>query len=244
VSGANTSARAAWVAVAALGALGAAACGGEAVPAVEFGTQIFSDPRLAENPENAYACATCHAAAEAPDPARIYPGHTLYDSAFRASWWGGFESEYLRAVNFCYQSFMRAPAALEPDDPKARALYEYLASISPTRPAPARPLTFTRYVTSIAAGDPARGEEVYAGACASCHGALGTAKGKLADDIPRLPDAIDAAARRFPSVAPGMLVVEKVRHGQFWGVGGTSPPFSLEVMSNEDLGALLGYLGR
>ena len=31
---------------------------------------------------------------------------------------------------------------------------------------------------------------------------------------------------------------EKVRHGGFFGVGGQMPPFSLEQMSDEDLGAL------
>jgi thiosulfate dehydrogenase len=226
-----------------LAALLAAACGGEAVPAIEFGAQIFADSRLGENPDNAYSCATCHAATDAPDPTRLYPGHTLYDSAFRASWWGGFEVEYLRAVNFCYLSFMRGPAALTPDDPKAMALYEYLASISPGRPSPAKPLTFTRYVLSIPPGDAVRGEQVYAGACASCHGAIGTGEGRLSGS-PQLPDAIDAVAKRFPSTPPAILVVEKVRHGQFWGVGGTSPPFSLEAMSNEDLGALIAFLGR
>lgn len=229
---------------AATAAVAIAACGGEVVPAAEFGAQIFADSRLAENPDNAYSCATCHATTADPDPGRIYPGHTLYDSAFRASWWGGYEAEYLRAVNFCFTSFMGAPEELTSDDPKARALYEYLASISPDRPMPARPLTFTKYVLSIQPGDPVRGEQVYAAACASCHGELGTGVGQLSKDIPKLPAAIDAVAKKFPSTPPSILVIEKVRHGQFWGVGGTSPPFSLNMMSNEDLGALLGFLGR
>lgn len=227
-----------------LAALLVAACGGgEAVPAAEFGAEIFADWRLAENPDNPFACATCHEATATPDPARIYPGHNLHDSAFRASWWGGFETELLRAVNFCYVNFMGAPAALLPDEPKAMALYEYLAGISPTRPSPARPLTFTKYVLSVPRGDAARGEQVYAGACASCHGAMSTGEGKLSKAIPPLPAAIEEAAKKLPSTPPAILVVEKVRHGQFWGVGGTSPPFSLEAMSNEDLGALIAFLG-
>jgi thiosulfate dehydrogenase len=239
-----TASRAAVVAVLAalVGACGGGD-GGKAVPAVEFGAQIFSDPRLSENPANAYACATCHAVTATPDPTQMYPGHTLYDSAFRASWWGGFEAEYMRAVNFCYVNFMRGPAALEPDDPKAMALYEYLASISPGRPAPAKPLTFTKYVQSLPPGDPVRGEQVYAAACASCHGALGTGKGRLSA-VPLLPDAIDATAKKFPSASPAVLVIEKVRHGQFWGVGGTSPPFSVDALSDADLGAVVAYLGR
>jgi len=227
----------------ALALAAAAGCSDKIVPAAEFGEQIFADPRLSENPDNPFSCATCHAAAPESDPGRILPGYNLYDSAFRASWWGGFEAEYLDAVSFCYTSFMHGPAALEPDDPKAMALYEYLASISPTRPAPAQPLTFTRYVLTVAPGDPARGEQVYTAACASCHGALGTGEGKLLR-VPRLPDAIAVALRKLPSADPVALIVEKVRHGQFWGVGGMSPPFSREVLSDEDLGAVITYLGR
>ena len=229
-------------ALAALAAAGLAACGGEAVPAIEFGAQIFADSRLAENPDNDFSCATCHATTPTPDPARIYPGYTLYDSAFRPSWWGGFEIDYLRAVNVCYERFMRAPVPLEADEPKARALYEYLASISPTRPSPALPVTFQKYVFGVQPGDPARGEQVYDAACTGCHGALGTGEGKLSGSVPRLPDAIDALAKRFPSAPPANLIVEKVRHGQFWGIGGASPPFSIEAMSNADLGALIAFL--
>jgi thiosulfate dehydrogenase len=232
--------RAVWMSLA---VVLAAACGDKAVPAVEFGAQIFSDPRLSENPDNPYSCATCHEVTATPDPTRIYPGRTLYDSAFRASWWGGYELQYLDAVNFCYVNFMHGPGELTPDDPKAKALYEYLASISPDRPSPAIPLTFTNYVFSVPDGDSARGEQVYEGACANCHGELGTGKGKLSKDIPILPDAIDATAQKFPNTEPGVLVVEKVRHGQFWGVGGNSPPFGNEIMNDDDLGALLTFLG-
>jgi thiosulfate dehydrogenase len=219
-----------------------AACGGPAVPAAEFGAQIFSDPRLGENPDNTFSCATCHEASATPDPARIYPGYNLYDSASRPSWWGGFEVEYLSAVNFCYTSFMQAPAPLEADDPKAKALYEYLASLSSGQPSPAQPLTFIRYVFDIPPGDPARGEQVYAAACTSCHGELGTGAGKL-EGTPALPDALKATAKKLPSFSPAVLVVEKVRHGQFWGLGGISPPFSREAISDEDLGALTAFLG-
>jgi thiosulfate dehydrogenase len=230
----------------ALAAVMAAACGGgdaKPVQAVDFGAQIFADPRLSENPGNPYACATCHEATATPDPTRMFPGHSLYNSAFRASWWGGFETEYLHAVNFCYVNFMHGPAGLQPDDPKAKALYEYLVSISPGGPTPAKPLTFTNYIQSIAPGDPARGGQVYAAACAGCHGELDTGKGRLSPDIPALPAAIDETAKKITSATPAVLVIEKVRHGQFWGVGGSSPPFSLDMMSDDDLGALVAYLG-
>ena len=91
-------------------------------------------------------------------------------------------------------------------------------------------------------GDPARGEQVYAAACTSCHGALGTGAGKL-EGTPALPAALNATAKKLPSFSPAVLVVEKVRHGQFWGLGGISPPFSREAISDEDLGALTAFLG-
>lgn len=228
----------------ALGAALLAACGGgDPVPARDFGAQIFADPRLSENPDTVYSCATCHAVTAEPDPARIYPGHTLYGVARRPSWWGGFVTELLPAVNFCYESFLAGPGPLEADDPKAKALYEYLASLGGDEPAPARPLTFTRYVVSIPPGDPGRGEQVYAAACATCHGDLATGAGALAD-VPPVLSALDAVAKKFSSVPASLLLIERVRHGQFWGLGGSSPPFSLEALPDADLAALLGYIGR
>ena len=50
--------------------------------------------------------------------------------------------------------------------------------------------------------------------------------------------------QRFGGGVPKQLVViEKVRHGQFFGVGGSMPPYSQEALSDADLGALLAFLG-
>jgi thiosulfate dehydrogenase len=38
------------------------------------------------------------------------------------------------------------------------------------------------------------------------------------------------------------VFVEKTRHGGFLGYGGTMPPFSLNVLSDEDLADLLTFL--
>ena len=46
----------------------------------------------------------------------------------------------------------------------------------------------------------------------------------------------------FPGVDPSLVVIEKVRHGRFFEIGVDMPLFSLEVMSAEDLGALLAFL--
>ena len=46
----------------------------------------------------------------------------------------------------------------------------------------------------------------------------------------------------FPGVEPSLVVIEKVRHGRFFDIGGEMPLFSQEALSDEDLGALLAYL--
>jgi thiosulfate dehydrogenase len=40
-----------------------------------------------------------------------------------------------------------------------------------------------------------------------------------------------------------LVFIEKVRHGGFLGYGGLMPPFSLEAMTDAELGALLSFLG-
>jgi thiosulfate dehydrogenase len=47
---------------------------------------------------------------------------------------------------------------------------------------------------------------------------------------------------QFPGVEPSLVVIEKVRHGRFFNIGGDMPLFSQEALSDEDLGALLAYL--
>ena len=46
----------------------------------------------------------------------------------------------------------------------------------------------------------------------------------------------------FPGVDPSLVVIEKVRHGRFFNIGGEMPLFSEEALSDDDLGALLSYL--
>ena len=41
---------------------------------------------------------------------------------------------------------------------------------------------------------------------------------------------------------PGLVVIEKVRHGRFFDIGGVMPPFSLESLSNAQLSDLLAFL--
>ncbi|MBN1208893.1 MAG: c-type cytochrome [Myxococcaceae bacterium] len=223
-------------------ALLAAGCGG-ATSAADFGEELFQDARLSESGFNRFSCATCHATTATPEADRILSGYSLHNSAFRPSWWGGYEARLLDAVNFCYVSFMRGVSPLTPADPKARALYEYLVQLSPDREAPALPLTVVKDIEDVPRGSTSRGAAVYRAACQTCHGETDTGIGRLTELASILPAVFNDYDRLFPGVPKQLVVIEKVRHGQFFGVGGNMPLYSREALSDEDLGALLAFLG-
>lgn len=224
-------------------ALLATGCGEEPVAAADFGEQLFRDARLSESEFNDFSCATCHSSEAEATGGKQYAGYTLHDSAFRASWWGGYETRLLDAVNFCYLNFMRGVTPLSEDDPKGRALYEYLVRISPSREAAALPFTVVKDIVDVPRGSAERGAEVYRAACQDCHGELHTGNGRLTTSASVLPEVTKDYETVFPGVAPSLVVTEKVRHGRFFGVSGTMPLYSREALSDEDLGAVLTYLG-
>lgn len=213
------------------------------ITAADFGAEIFQDARLSESNFNSFSCATCHSTSAEPDATRIDSGYSLRNVASRPSWWGGYEVDLLGAVNFCFVYFMRGVPELSEDDPKSKALYEYLMSISPAANTPTLPFTVVRNVTNIAKGNTARGEEVYRAACRVCHGEARSGSGRINDETPILPGVTEDYASRFPMVPPELVVVEKVRHGQFFHIGGNMPLYSKEALSDEDLGALLAFFG-
>jgi len=225
----------------ALGLL-AAGCGGTS-SAKDFGEELFQDARLSESQFNSFSCATCHSTTATQEPGRIHAGYTLHDSAFRPSWWGGYETNLLDAVNFCYVNFMRGVSPLTPEDAKSRALYEYLAGISPSQQAPALPFTVVKDIQDVPRGSTGRGAEVYRAACQTCHGETHTGQGRLTQQASILPEVTNEYGQLFPGVPKQLVVIEKVRHGQFFGVGGSMPLYSREALSDEDLGALLAFLG-
>lgn len=238
---------AASLVVAVVVALTGGGCPAE-VTAVEVGRQLFSDPRLSGSEFNAFSCSTCHDDGSGEGGARIYPGHPLTDTVFRPTWWGGQSPTLADAVDECLVFFLREqPFATEPGDAlraqQGRALYEYLRSISANQNADALPLTIVENVTSVARGDPRRGEVVWTQACQSCHGTPNDGAGRLNEFVSLVPGSSEAFAAEigFPV---DVVIVEKVRHGPFFGVGGNMPPFSVESLSDEDLGALIAFLLR
>lgn len=213
----------------------AVACG--PVPARDVGAQLFEDARLARSDANAFSCATCHATSDG-DP-RLLPGASLVGAAARPTYWGGYAPQLLDATNHCLTFFMRGPP-LTSDEPRARALYEFLLSLE-GGDSEAQPLTIVENITSVARADPGRGREVWDGACGSCHGDPHTGAGRLTEEATVVPEgsADFADDSGFPL---DLVVTEKIRHGAFFGVGGTMPLFSAESLSDEDLGALLAFL--
>jgi thiosulfate dehydrogenase len=213
---------------------------GCAEKAAVFGEQLFNDPQFAGSLYNQASCGTCHAVWEGDR--RILPGATMVDAVNRPSYWGGKELRLIDAVSFCYINFMGGPGPLLPEEPRSRALYEYLLTLSRTEHPPPVPLTLTLNAAEVPPGDKRRGEAVYRDACETCHGQAHTGQGRNSPLASILPDVADEYGAIFPGVQPRLVFVEKVRHGPFFGVGGTMPFFSKEVLSDADLGALLVYL--
>ena len=100
-----------------------------------------------------------------------------------------------------------------------------------------------RPVRAARDSSPEWGADVYEAACQGCHGEAHTGKGRPSQLAPLLPEVAQEYGELFPGVAPGLVFIEKVRHGRFFGVGGNMPPYSREALSDKDLGALLAYLG-
>ena len=220
-------------------------CGDREVPAAEFGERLFQDPAVSTSRLNRFACATCHRVAPSGPPVIIGSydsGYNLAGVAGRPSWWGGGATSLLAAINVCLEEFMGG-RALRPEDDAARQLGAYLAEQTPPEPQPAALFTIVRVVTPLEgiSGDPSKGGVIYTGGCLRCHGAAHSGAGRLDATFSIVPEDTQ---RAFP--APGearFAVVEKLRHGRFFNIGGVMPLYSLEALSDRDVVDLLAYLG-
>ncbi len=219
-------------------ALATLGCDEDALGPARAGLGWFSRAALSDHAENRVACASCHDTADGPSRA---VGGTLAGVATRPSFWNGAETDLLDATNACLTTFMRS-APLDRDDGRGRALFAYLETL----PGAATPVTYSIQLAVTRApggGDAGRGAAVYQRACDGCHGAPHTADGRLDPGAPLLPEeARSLAVQHFPTLSPALVVIEKIRHGAFFGVGGWMPFFSLEALSDPDLADLLAYL--
>jgi thiosulfate dehydrogenase len=219
-----------------------AACDRE-VPGRQYGESVFNDPKISTSPFNVFSCATCHSV-QAGQPGVIATsfdsGYNLANVVGRSSFWGGYETTLLAAINTCLDRFMGG-RRLTADDKNARALYDYLDSLSPEPQSPPVPFTIVRNVTGLdqLKGDKVRGFDVWERGCTRCHGQPRTGAGRISDKASRVPDDIDPIfAEQLRTV-----VVEKVRHGRFFGLTGVMPLYSAEVMTDAQLADLLAYIG-
>jgi thiosulfate dehydrogenase len=214
-----------------------AGCGPES--ALNYGHGLFSDPTVSTAASNRFSCSTCHATT--PGDTRPLPGYGLNDVAVRPSWWGGNAVVLRDAVNQCITDFMGGKALAASDD-KGRALLVYLESLSPDRSAPALPLTIVQNIVDVPSGSASNGKVVWDTSCAGCHGAAGTSSGRISDVASIVPNDSIIAHGVDPKTGARPVVIEKVRHGKYFNVGGFMPLFALERLSEAQLGDVLAYL--
>jgi thiosulfate dehydrogenase len=222
----------------------ACGCSGDPEPVVQQGTAIdhgkaiFQDPGVAATELNTYSCATCHSASGVPEVDLLLPGGSLDGVTKRPYYWAGQEVDLLRAVNACLYYFMLKDEPWTKDDEEAKALYAFLESISQGNEGTAPvPFTVVVSIAELPEGDAARGEQIYRLGCAQCHGTKHTGAGRIVERAPILPDQtlLEHPLDRYTPDEQRLVFVEKARHGAFMAYTGTMPPFSLEVLPDEDL---------
>jgi thiosulfate dehydrogenase len=212
----------------------------------EWGEELFADPHgLTRSNVNTFSCATCHRTTAEPEAGddRILPGYSLHGVAARERFWGGSEIYLHDAVDVCIVYFMRGtPLDLASDE--SRALEDFLASITPPgSPTATLPMTVVENIVPLPLGDAGAGAEIYRRACQNCHGEAHTGDGHILDKKIVLPEVTGDYATLFPGVPTGLVVTEVVRHGRFFDVGTTMPLFTVETLSDAELGDLLAFLG-
>lgn len=122
------------------------------------GAARLRDRRLGRT---ALACADCHRVPGDP-PDRLRPAPSLVGVGGRGAWWSHLTTTLATAVDRCVERYLARPA-LEAE-PRA----DLVAALDREAPAPAAPRTFAP-PAALPLGDAARGEALYAAACAHCH---------------------------------------------------------------------------
>jgi len=226
------------------------ACGSNADPsAIDQGHQLFESKALSQSHLNDYSCQTCHDTV-ASDPPSKKAGGVLAGVTLRTQFWGDQVADLLGSVNACRKNFMGDSQPLAANDGPARALYAYLVSLEPGDANPV-PFTIVNTIDPLPRGETEpeiadaklQGQVLYAQTCQSCHGAMHDGSGRLSTRVPVLPEETLAAHIEYTPRVQRLIFTEKIRHGLFLGYGGVMPPFSSEVLSDEEVSDLLEALG-
>jgi hypothetical protein len=210
--------------------------------AAEYGAELFRDTgAFSASNKNSFACSDCHAVDDG-DTGQL-PGYDLRGTAARSAWWGGQTLTLADSIDACLVYFMYGNP-LDRDSEKARALYEYLVSITPEgSPSEPLPMTVVENVIRLPLGDALRGAAIYDNACGYCHGDVDSGDGHILRKAFVLPgDALEIYDEEFPGELPGYLFIDVTRHGRFFGVATSMPFFSKEALSDEDMSDILAYL--
>ena len=219
-----------------------AACSGTAeLSAADQGRELFESKALSKSHLNDYTCATCHDI-EAGTPPSKKPGAALAGVTLRSTFWGGQEADLLGSINACRSHFMGDPLPLPATDARARSLYTYLVSLEPGD-ASSSPFTVVTSIEPLPRGDAGAGRVFFARACASCHGGMHDGLNRLSRRLPILPEDTLFEHAEYSARVQRLVFTEKIRHGLFLGYGGVMPPFSAELLSDEDVSDLLEALG-
>jgi thiosulfate dehydrogenase len=213
----------------------------EAVTPVEHGRDLYSSKQLSPSSLNNYSCATCHDLSSEAAGVLLRTGAPLAGVTLRPSFWGGQENDLLRSINACRSYFMVAPDPLLADEPDAQALYAFLSSLEPGNPEPV-PFTVVRNVEVLPRGDATSGHALYVTACSYCHGSMHDGAGRLSDRVPILPEDTLDEHFNYTAREVRLVFIEKVRHGLFLGYGGDMPPFSTQILSDNQLSDILEAL--
>lgn len=222
----------------------------EDVSAEQYGQQIFSSLELASSSKrNLYTCSSCHRVDASDREEILLAGADLAGVVARPSFWGGSELNLLRSINACRAYFMRAETEWDASDPRATALYAFLASKTSQDAAAqetrnAQSFTWVNAVSDVPRGDATRGLAVYARACKSCHGEATSGQGRNSDRTTILPSGFFEGHLdvEYTKLQRRLTAIEKIRHGRFFGYGGEMPPFALETLSDSDVSDILEAL--
>jgi thiosulfate dehydrogenase len=215
---------------------------------VARGQRLFADPAVSGSGANVLTCALCHDAT----PTRADSSGAPLEGVFlRPSFWGGDVLDPLSATNVCVTAFMGG-RGLQRGVADADALSAYLESISDVKKVPgdltlAQPYTVPATISAdtVAAlppGDATAGAARWKSACMECHGDAGTGKGRISSETSVVPNSIIDGVNFPDSSVWRTVIVEKIRHGKFFGIGGKMAPFSLERLPDQAVADLLAFM--